>query len=404
MRKLENCVVENCIPTPISCSFWNSGDIPFLGICNGDPVSLLLSEIITKLQELAGEDLSQFELDALLDICNQKAPTEVTLISILNVIKQNQVCLKDFVNTLSEQIASITNQSSTSVNLKCYTAFDNLGNTLSITKDQLDQLVIDNLCNHKQRIEGLEGVVTNLQSQINNINTNQTVEELNISTCIDATSKPTSSQVIAIAQELCDLEASNGAGAAISAALAKTPGTDNARYSSITGWVLVPANWAQNYGNLLLKVANLESRIIFMEGNCCAISCDDIKLGFSAVYNEDMDGLILTFSWGAGTTIPSGFTDQGSTGTITDALGNAIDFNITIANNAQVEIPITGIDTSTVLDISINAKIGNGSTLCQKCIGRKVTSTGCKYCEITASGSSGATAVIVYEIEPVISA
>lgn len=394
MKKLESCQIENCIPTPTSCSEWNGGDIEYLGICNGDSLNQLLLEIISKLQEITGEDLSQFDLDSLLDICNQKAPTQVDLLHILNILKQNQLCLKDFIDTLSEQISSISNTDKPSVNLKCYEQFDNLGNSLSITRNELDQLVINQLCEHENRLDNLEGKVINLQEQINTISSNTTVDELNFSTCIDGSTKPTSSQVISVANALCNLRSSNGDSLAISTALSKKPATDNARYGAISGWVLAPVSWAEDYGNLLLKVANLESRIIFMENNCCALSCEDIKLGFSAVFNEDKDGIIISFTWGAGTSIPSGFTDGGTSGTIKDIDGNSYDFVMTIANNSTTEVPISGLNLGGDISININAVLTNGTLTCQKCVTRVVKNTGCGFCQITNSGTSGSVIIL----------
>ncbi len=109
MKKLNNCVVENCIPTPSSCVEWNGGDIEYLGICDGDSLNNLLWEVINKLEEIAGEDLSSFDIDSLLDICNQTAPQEITILNILNVLKNNQICLKDFIDTLTEQLAELLN-------------------------------------------------------------------------------------------------------------------------------------------------------------------------------------------------------------------------------------------------------------------------------------------------------
>lgn len=397
MKKLQNCEVENCIPTPSSCSIWNGGAISYLGICDGDPINNLLWEIIKKLQDIAGEDLSSFDIDSLLDICNKKAPAEITILSILNIIKENQVCLKDFIDTLSQQLADILSEDSININLKCYAQFDNLGNSLSITRDELDQLVIDNLCNHKGRIETLEGKVVSLQSQIDNINSTPSFEESEISTCVDPVVKPVSSQVTSIATELCNLQNSTGDPSDISSALAQTPGDLNAEFGLIAGWVLAPSNWAENYNNLLLEVENLRQRIKTIETTCCALSCDDIELGFTAVYNEDADGIIISFTYGAGTSIPAGFTDQGSYGTIKDVDGNSVDFNITIANNSTQEVIITGLNTGALLDISITAILGTGSLTCQKCLSRKVSQASCKYCEVCVSGPSDSSVVVIYE-------
>ena len=102
MKKLKTCIVENCIPTPSSCVEWNGGDIEFLGICDGDSLNTLMWEVINKLEEIAGEDLSSFDIDSLLDICNQTAPNETTLINILNILKNNQICLKELTKAWKE--------------------------------------------------------------------------------------------------------------------------------------------------------------------------------------------------------------------------------------------------------------------------------------------------------------
>lgn len=397
MKKVNKCETDNCIPTLTSCSEWNGGEIEYLGICDGDSLNTLLWEVITKLQEIAGNDLSQFDIDSLADVCSINAPAEITILSILNLVKSNQICLKDFIDGINERLNELAGSSNVEVNLKCYAEFDNLGNNLSITRETLDQLVIDNLCNQKDRIDTLDGKVISLQSQIDNINNTSTVDELSFATCVDAAIKPTSSQVISIANSHCDLETATGDSADISSALSQTPATDNARYGLLAGWIVVPENWADNYNNLLIKLGNLEERLIFMEDNCCASTCKDVELGFSAVFNEDMSGVIIRFTAGAGTSIPFGFADQGSNGTITDVDGNTVSFNLSIANDSEEEILVSGLNTLSALTVDITAILGTTSLTCQKCLSRKVTSPSCAYCTYTATGDEGSVAVIIYE-------
>lgn len=394
MKKLNNCVVENCVPTPSSCVEWNGGDIEFLGICDGDSLNNLLWEVINKLEEIAGEDLSAFDIDSLLDICNHKAPTEITILNILNILKDNQICLKDFIDNLSEQLAELLNTQNVNVNLKCYAEFDNLGNSLSITRDNLDQLIIDNLCNHKLRIETLEGKVISLQSQIDNLDLTPDPTEINFATCIDPVVKPTSSQVVSVADELCDLETATGDPGDISSALASTPGDLNAEFGLITGWILAPDNWAENYNNLLLEVENLRQRINIIEDNCCALTCEDIELGFTALFNEDNDGIIISFTAGAGTVIPLGFEDKGSTLKITDRNGvfvtGAIDIVDNFRDNDPTEVSIVGLDLGGDLDLSITARIGTDAQTCEFCLSRPIkTNAGCTFCTICNTGEDG---------------
>ena len=400
MKKLENCIVENCIPTPSSCVDWNGGDIKYLGICNGDSLNNVVWEIVTKLEDIAGDDLSSFDIDSLLTICDQQAPLEINLLSILNLLKNNDICLKDYIDTLNDKITELSGSSSVNVNLKCYADFDNLGNSLSITREQLDQLVINELCDHKGRIDNLEGTVINLQTQIDNIDINPTVDELDFATCIDPNIKPTSSQVIITAQAHCDLESGTGTPSDIAGALAKTPADLNPEFGLIPGWDLTPTNWAENYGNLLLEVEALRQRLITIEETCCAIDCTDVKIGFTATFNDDNDGIIIRFTAGAGTQIPSGFIDLGSTITFTDEDGNIEEFITAapdlIANNAMIEIPISTLITTGDVNINIESNMSNGSLTCVKCNNKTIKRPGCQFCILTASSA----VTLIYKICP----
>lgn len=407
MKKVKSCVVENCVPTPSSCVEWNGGDIAALGICNGDSINNVVWEIIAKLEELAGEDISGFDIDDLLSICNQKAPTEVNLVRILELLKQNNICLKDYIDTLSEQISELSKEQKVSVNLRCYQDYDNLGNALQISRDQLDQLVINELCSHETQLAGLSGKVINLQEQIDNLSTSSTVEEINISTCVDPVEKPTSSQVISVAQAHCDLETAAGNPTEYAQNIAKLSDADinwDTIFSGDVEWIATTTglNGAENMGALNKIVRLLWKQVKDIQDTCCAISCDDIKLGFSASYNEDSTSIILYFNYAVGTQIPTGIIDKGSTGTFKDRNGVVVPFNLTIANNAEIEIPIPGIDVKGPVDISLTPKMGNNTLLCQKCLSRTLTGSTCGVCEISATGPEGSSAVIVYYDDSVV--
>lgn len=389
MRKVQNCETDNCIHTPSSCVDWNGGDISALGICNGDSLNNVVWEIIYKIEEIAGEDISGFDIDELLTICNEKAPLEINLISILTLIKNNQICLKTYIDNLSELVSELASNKSVNVNLKCYADFDNLGNSLQITRDQLDQLVINKLCEHEDKFVAINSSLNDLQDQINEINADTTVEELSFPTCVNPVSAPTSTQVIKTATEICNLENATGLPSAIAIALANTPADLNTEFGLISGWILTPNSWAQNYGNLLLEVENLRQRLITIENTCCAIDCSDVELGFTASFNDENDAIIIKFTSGAGTNIPTGFTDLGSTITITDEQGNIEEYITSspdlIANNAQIEIPTSVLLTTGDVNINILANMSNGSLTCSKCLNKTIKRAACSFCVLTAS-------------------
>lgn len=402
MKKVNNCFTDNCIENQSSCTIWNGGDIEYLGLCNGISINNVFWEIITKLQDIAGADLSNFDIDSLIDICSQKAPSEINLLNVLNIIKNNEICLKDYIKNLEERISELNVTGTLSLNLKCYADFDNLGNALQINQEQLNQLLVNIACDHKSKIEGVEGKIIGLQLQIDNILNDNTVEEQSFGTCVDPGIKPTSTQVKNIATAFCAHETAVGTPNEVQIALAQTP------VDFETDFALVdPANWipvinrsslADNYNNLLIAFGNVVTRLKYIEDNCCRISCDDIILGFNVRYNEDRDGIIITFTSGSGTSIPSGFTDAGSTITLTDAEGgqitNVIDIADLFYNNGEFEIPIATLSTIGDIEINIDAKLTNGAVTCDKCLNKSVKRPGCAYCTLTATDN----VTIVYKI------
>lgn len=401
MKRID-CQTDNCIETPSSCITWNGGDIEYLGLCNGVSINNVTWEIITKLQELAGTDLSSFDIYGLLNICNARAPLQVNLISILTLLRDNEVCLKGYIDTLTERISELSTSSNVNVNLKCYADFDNLGNSLSVTREQLDQLFVNVLCDHKVRIETLEGKTINLQQQIDALNADTTVEELSFPTCIDPVVKPTSSQVISNSQAFCDFRDVSGTIAEMQVALAQVSPTFDADFSSAD-----PANWipainrnsqADFLNNLIIAFNNLQARVKQIENTCCKLSCDDIDLGFSVKFNEDLDGLIITFTPSSGTFIPAGFTDAGSTGYIQDAAGGQEAFNVDIVdlftNGGELDVSIATLLSTDPLIVHIDAKITNGLLTCNKCLEKTVNRPPCAYCVLTATG----TVTVTYKV------
>jgi len=400
MKKVTNCVVENCIPTPSSCVEWNGGDIEYLGICNGDSLNNLVMEIVGKLQDIAGEDLSQFDIESLADICSQKAPNEVTLLGILNLLKNTNICLKDYVTTLQTQISELSNEKKVNVDLKCFADFDNLGNALSITRDQLDQLVINQLCSQKSRLDSIEGELIIIKNELGN--TTYSVQEPSFPiACLGLSENVTSEQVKKIAEDYCDFKDTTGTQAELISSFSAVP-TYPSEVTANPNYINSAANLADHFNNLLLAYKNLLDRVVFMEENCCAASCDDISLGFTATFSEDNGELLILFSWGAGTSIPAGFTDKGSIGTITDKDGNTQDFSIDIVDNnataIATEIPISGVlNLNGELTISITAKIGTDSLNCQKCVTGKVRTNPCSVCTVCVDGTNGSSVTIIYE-------
>lgn len=404
MKKIKNITSDNCLETSSECVTL-AVPLPYLGLCKGDSLTQFTVEVITKLEKIAGEDISGFDIDALLDICNAKAPLETTIISILTLVKDNQVCLKDFILQLEERLNALSTSSKVNANLKCYADFDNIGNPLSITRDQLDQIVINELCDHSIKITSLQGDIVTIKNDIANIDVNPIVLEPQFTTCVDGAVKSTSLQVQSIATVLCDEITAIGDDTDISNALSRTPSTDLARYGSLPSplntWIPVPTNWAENYSNLLIKVASLENDLRDVLANCCAPTCDKILIGFSMILDSGND-YIIRFRPTDGTIIPTGFTDAGSTVYFKDASGTRYPLIGTLPIDVTEEesdtYDLSSLITGSPITVYISAKVTNGSLQCDKCVSNTIdlSNDSCPVCVITTTGTG--TVTVIYEI------
>lgn len=412
MKPVQTIDNPNCIHTPASCVKWNYGSISYLGVCDGDMLPEIIWEIVNKLQEIAGQDLSSFDIDTLLDICNSKAPIEKNLITILELLKNNQLCLKDYIDALSQQILELSQEQKVNVNLKCLADFDNFGNQLGITREALDQIVVDKLCNHETRIFTVEGKVVTLQNAINNINVNPVVAEPEFATCVDPATKPTSGQVVSVANKVCAIE--EYLGDSIDASNARANYTfEDSRYNLISGWLLSGQreNILDDYNNLLLVVKDLEARIIDIQTNCCAPTCDKIMIGFSVVVEDSETGdYVVRFRPEDGTNL-FGFVSTNSTirySGISKLTGLPLEFgntpiipiNIHPTNWDTNIYNFNDFDLSKPITISITANMVKDGLTCQKCISQTLDlSSGCPVCEISARGNKGdsGSVTITYE-------
>jgi len=386
MKRVEKCTNEDCIPTPSSCKIWDDIDIPTLGICNGDSLNPLLSEIVSQIQNLVPKNLSSFDISGLLTICQKTAPEEITIISILTLLRDNHICLKSYINELEKQLAILFQDTSIKVDLKCYASFNGLN--LSITRDELDQLIINVLCKHEGTLDSADTSILKLQEAINEASRSRVIREVQVSTCVKSESLPLSVQVQNLSKEVCDYKQSIGTVTDITDALANTPTDLNPEFGSITGWNASPSNWADNYGNTLLEVQSLRTRILSIENGCCKVTCDDVYLGFTALFNTDMSGIVIKFTKGAGTSIPANFEDCGSSGSITDTLGNIQYFDIVISANSTLEVAIDGLSSTGNLVVNIEGKMCNTlkGIQCNKCLEKIVDRDPCQFCTLTAAG------------------
>jgi len=384
-----------------NCVIWQGEDLTCLGIEKGQTISTTIKLVADEVCAIKDSlDLTDLDLKCIFDLCISCPEPEKTLKTVLQLII-NKVCtIQDVLDNL--ELASGSGSDPIILLASCFQYTDADGDLItelphsSYTKriaNQVCQILLD-VSSMQDDISNLQVQADDLQVQINNLSTN--IPDVT-SDCLFVGTKSIDDAWDVLDQAFCQLRTAVGLTTEINLAIARQCSGLNTDLGSTPGWTVSPQNLAQSFANLWIAFCDIRDRVVTIEDTCCKTDCSDVKLGFSAAYNDDASGIILKFTSGAGTSIPVGFTDQGSTGTITDQNGNVEDFTITISNNLTDEIAISGLDTSGPLTIEITAIMGDGSVTCEKCLSKKMTAAQCAFCEITATGSDGSTAVLIYE-------
>jgi hypothetical protein len=374
------------------CIVWQGGDVPFLHIENGDTLDFAEKNIADGLVELYSKiDMSQIDMHCIEDNCAQKC-VDTTLKAVIQNLYDNQCCLNDLINSNNGGTVTPT----INVNMRCLTKFDDFGNTIPQDINQSIQSIVNQTCQNTTDITSIKGQVTDIQNQVDAINTTPvTPPEVNITTCLTSL-RPISQTVPIVAQTICDYKTLIGDTTDVSQAMAQQCANLNTLFSGVDGWNSSVSNMAQSFANLWTLACNLNSRLALIENNCCKVTCDSIKIGFDVQVDSSGTGVFLKFTAGAGTSIPSAFTDAGSSVTFTDKNNNYVTYPLVISNNAnQGDFDLSGLDVSDPITISVTAIMSTDGLTCEKCITRLYTlsNTSCPVCQVTASGTSGSVTI-----------
>jgi len=363
--------------------------------------------IVAKLCECCGEiDLTDLSLQCLIDKLGNTDPVPRTLISVLQLIIDNECTLKDLIDNLQAQIDDISNDTLV-LDLKCLAKFDVYGNPLPYDLHSVLQDLITELCLIKEEVIRLGLVVIDLQTQIDNINI-VPYELPTITTCISA-NKKLDVAVKDVATSLCSLRNATGTEVQIQTAIANQCANFNAQFGNIVGWNPSPINLAQSYSNLELAFCDVLGRLIIMETTCCGPTCEKIKLGFTVEVDRDLKQMTFCFTSGAGTFIPFGFYDCGSVITITDEQGNVSTPASTVITQDGC---ISGISYASlvgkVFTVSIKTKFclkdreGNLILTCQDCLNKTIDISMecpvCKVCVVADKNAVNAYIDIIYKL------
>lgn len=379
------------------CIVWQGGDVPALGIENGDQLSESEYIITQKILELFDDiDMSEIDLNCIQTTCQQKCK-DTSLKAIIQLLFDNQCCLNDLITSGGGGTSSTT----VNLNMRCLTILDDFGNPIPQDLNQSLQTIINQVCSSTTSITSINATLTSLQNQIDGIETTPvTVPEPNITTCLSPGLQPVSQVVPIVAQALCTYQTAIGQTTDLSIAMSQQCANLNTLFGNTQGWLSSVQNFAQSMNNLWILACNLNNRVTKIENTCCALTCSDIKIGFTVQVDNTGTGVFLKFTTTAGTDIPNGFTDSGSTVTFTDKNGNFITYPLVIANGANLgDFDLSGLDLTDPITIAVTAVMSADGINCESCVSRVYTigNATCPVCQVVASGTNGE-ASIAYQV------
>jgi hypothetical protein len=373
---------------------WNGPDIPCLKICKGQKLSAIIANLAAKVcQVLSPYDLSSLTLDCALEIFGQLEPVERTITSVFQILLDNDCGLKDLIDNLQAQIYSQEEDVFT-IDLKCLAQTDSFGSPLPVDRDSTIQLLLNEICNIKPTLVYLTTKVTDLQNQIDNLNLTPVITEVSVTTCIEPTSFPVSTQLKKVAADYCNFKSAIGSINDISTTRSQFPDGLLSKFGEYEGWIPIPQNYMQEQNNMYIIIEYLLNQVTDLQA-CCDKGCDNIKIGFGIDSTDN--GMILTFSSLYGTSIPVGYTNTESILSIVEEGTNYTSNAYFIITNGYVtpEISLSGFQKGKTLTLSLNSTFTNGTVTCQKTVIKtwKFLSTGC--CSITNLDSTPS--ILIYE-------
>lgn len=366
---------------PISSNqiVWQGPDIPCIGLCNTDTVSTVVYKVAEKICSLNTElDLTTLDLACVIDLCTgcQNDPGFWSLKNILQILLTNDCKLKDLIDSLNS--AAVTdNQCAIVLDLSCLEdAYVELCGTLPDVLDlnKVLQIIIDTLCTLKDSIDTLSVQMNELEAQFAALEgcaedtyTEPFIGDVPLGTTNDSCLNPApytatggtplilSEHVVEVTDEaICELRTDVGSEADIEETISSQCIED---YIGNAPVIQNATNLTNVLTNNNLIICDLISRVKTIESRCCAPTCDDIRIGFLSTYDSGTNEYTLSFTAGAGTYIPPGFTDCGSTITLTDVLNVSIivpTLPAGLTNGSDIVIDVTGLDTSGPITVKVS--------------------------------------------------
>lgn len=403
---------ETCSPISSNCVIWNGPDLNCISVCTGQTLSESMYALATKVCELQDLlDLSNLDLKCLIDACIACPEPDKKLAIVLQLLIDKVCTLQDIIDNLNP--SDTTDQMITRMAV-CFQYTDSSGDLIKDLplQEYVKKIGIE-VCNIASQIAALQLEDTNLQNQIDNLDTrvtvleNETLPQVTL-TCINPGLQDMDEAIEAIEANYCDFKGLIGPNPDIADIVAAEP-TTLPQYSltnpSAILWASASTNAAQSMEKMWLAINDLRSAVKLIQDNCCKVTCDDIVVDFDVTVDLANDEMTLFFL--PKSSVPTGWYDcntvNGTKFNITDGGGNSsyfyiklredvFDDNTVLQDGYTLTIP-GAIDPKKGMTITSDVCLTDGGTTCVKCITVNVAPV-VDCCIISATGS----VTIVYKI------
>jgi hypothetical protein len=382
---------------PISSNqvIWSGPDIECIDLCKGDTISDVQYKVASKLCDLL-ESLNFSDVD--LKCLNEEGLCDIADKSIRNVVI---ILIKAFCK-LKDDLGggqSVEDESKLEVNLRCLAITDQAGNILNDdSNNEIVQTIIDSVCANTFDIELLKSKLDSLTEVVNSIPQQVPYQLPSITSCLYTGAKKLDVAVGVLSADYCSLKAATGGPSDISAGMVQQSPALFTVYGQNADFTQSPSNLGQTVANMWIVINDLHNRIASIETTCCKTDCSSVAIGFGVSLNDNRDTATLRFTYGNGTNIPDGFVDCGSVLSVTDTFGNVTSYRITIANDEEIDVDLSALNTSSDYLFTIETCMSNPETgvRCQKCITKNIKyQNTCAYCKFTNTSTSGNIILIV---------
>jgi hypothetical protein len=333
---------ENCSPISSNCVIWQGPDLSCINLCKGDSVSDVVYKLATELCAIKeSTDLTDLELNCLLDLCDNTPNPQLTIAAILQVIIDGLCCSVDSLTQTTNGLTDKTNNLYSEPELilpECLQYIDP-ATGLPVTTLVLSEyavLTAQSLCDLRATVNIQTNQITSIDNRVTVLENepgyvlplvtptctygtvisgvpaemNVVVTNLDVAVCQLSSSIGSTTNILNAASQQCALLGS------------QTALSQSGTMSSLTGWNNTINNLAQSMQNLWLTVCDMRAAIYDVRQCCGQADCSLFFLGYSSGVNTARTEVTLFFN--VLTTIPAGFTNCPvlSTVTITDGDGN----------------------------------------------------------------------------------